>query len=282
MPNQNSGPVQVLDNTAASINQALAQVLERIDDLRGLRGPITLHDRVTVGAPIDGGDAINLSTLLSDFINTGGQPASWRNLGAIGRQNEMQGEDPEIDLGDPAIWAVTDRAITPEDIELSPSEPFLWLLGASRSEGGTEPENAPPNVDTTSSIGTVVGRYAREDHTHGVSTDSFTITGTGFVANPTGTAYYAKVGPVVALFVPELTDTSNATTFTLTGLPAAITPTQTTYAAILQTDNGTDGLGFARFNASSTTVDLFVNPLAAWTAAGAKRLYPQFFIYALV
>jgi hypothetical protein len=53
---------------------------------------------------------------------------------------------------------------------------------------------------------------------------TFTITLTGFTANPTGTAVYSVTNNVVTLFIPALTATSNATTMTATGLPAAIQP----------------------------------------------------------
>ena len=63
MSNQNGGPLQVYDNSVASINLALAQILERLDNQNGLRGAATVHDRLGVNAPQDTGDAVNLGTL---------------------------------------------------------------------------------------------------------------------------------------------------------------------------------------------------------------------------
>jgi hypothetical protein len=53
---------------------------------------------------------------------------------------------------------------------------------------------------------------------------TFTITGTGFVSNPTGTAYWRLNNGVVTLRIPSLSGVSNNAAFTLTGLPAAIIP----------------------------------------------------------
>ena len=47
---------------------------------------------------------------------------------------------------------------------------------------------------------------------------------TGFTGAVTATVRYVKVGRLVTLPVPTLTGTSNATTFTVTGLPVALRP----------------------------------------------------------
>lgn len=146
-----------------------------------------------------------------------------------------------------------------------------------------EPQNAPPNVATASAIGSAVRLYAHEDHTHGVDTGTFTITGTGFAANPTGTARYVQVGPLVTLFIPALTGTSNAATFTLTGLPAGIAPGQTAFDLIRGEDNGALSSRFLRLNSGSTTIDLFPNiGLGNWTAAGTKSISAKYITYSLV
>ncbi len=67
--NLTSGPIQVIANDVASINDALAKVLEQIDSLRGLRGITALADQVTVSTPEQGDAAVrldNLQALLSD------------------------------------------------------------------------------------------------------------------------------------------------------------------------------------------------------------------------
>ena len=115
------------------------------------------------------------------------------------------------------------------------------------------------------------------------SEGSFTVTGTGFTVPPTGTARYVRAGNLVSLFVPVLTGTSNATTFTLTGLPAAVTPTQTVLVPVLIDDNTVTALGLARLTAASTTITLFTGAFSAvWTAAGTKTLYFSSLTYGLV
>jgi hypothetical protein len=51
MPNQSEGPIQLFDNSVPSINLALAQILERLDAVKGLRGDPTIYAATTVGAP---------------------------------------------------------------------------------------------------------------------------------------------------------------------------------------------------------------------------------------
>ena len=287
MPNEPGGAIQVLDNTMEAINQALAQVLERVDDLKGLRGPVTIHDRLSVAAPLDPLDAINLDTLVGDFVGNMATPFSWPGLGNTQRPGELQGEDSQLDAADPLLWLLTDRFLTPEEGLLNPHDPFLWLLGNTAGSGtgtGGQPQNPPPNVAAASAIGAVLDRYAAEDHAHGITTGSFTITGTGFTVDPTGTALYALVGPVVVLFLPALTGTSDATTFTLTGLPAAVTPTRESFHyARVQDNTAAFSVGMLQLTAASTTVTLYTTAAAAaWTAGGTKSFGASWYTYALL
>ena len=61
--NLTAGPIQVINNDVVSVNIALAQILERLDDLKGLRGNTTIHDRVGVSVPTATADAVNLGSL---------------------------------------------------------------------------------------------------------------------------------------------------------------------------------------------------------------------------
>lgn len=63
--NLNSGPIQVFDNTVPSINVAFAQILEAIDQQRGLRGRSFIYDRVRVDSPADDSDAVDLQSLIT-------------------------------------------------------------------------------------------------------------------------------------------------------------------------------------------------------------------------
>lgn len=57
------GAVQVLDNSVSSINLALQELLNRIDDIKGLRGRTELWDRAQVSAPTVSTDAVDLGSL---------------------------------------------------------------------------------------------------------------------------------------------------------------------------------------------------------------------------
>ena len=114
--------------------------------------------------------------------------------------------------------------------------------------------------------------------------ESFTITGTGFTTLVTGLAFIlVERREVVTLFLPNLTGTSNDTTFTLTGLPTTATPFQETLHPLTIQDNGAVALGTLRLNAGSTIIDLFpIISGGSWTASGTKRLFPTWLSYALV
>jgi hypothetical protein len=61
--NRTGGIVQVVDNSVASINQALIQVLNRLDAALGLRGRATVHDRLGVTDPTVDADAVTKGSL---------------------------------------------------------------------------------------------------------------------------------------------------------------------------------------------------------------------------
>ena len=113
--------------------------------------------------------------------------------------------------------------------------------------------------------------------------DTFTATCTGFTAAVTGTASYVLIGGVVVLFLPELTGTSNATTFTITGLPAAITPVQTSNHVVTITDTTTDVYGLLRLTASSTTITMLssLQSNGDWGNSGTKAIFPGWLSYGL-
>ena len=56
---QSLGPLQVLTNSPVEINRVLQEVVDRIDGLKGLRGVVTIHERVIVPNPVNDTDAVN-------------------------------------------------------------------------------------------------------------------------------------------------------------------------------------------------------------------------------
>jgi hypothetical protein len=96
----------------------------------------------------------------------------------------------------------------------------------------------------------------------------------------TGTARYVKIGTQVTLMLGELSGTSNATTFTMTGLPALLVPVANVRAWCYVHD-GT-GLGFSSvfIPAASNVITVYRNAAqAAWTASGLKAVYDPTMTY---
>lgn len=102
---------------------------------------------------------------------------------------------------------------------------------------------------------------------------SFTGTLTGCTTAPTGTVYYVKVGDQITLDVPTFTATSNATTKTVTGAPAAIFPASTKNATSSVSDNG-GANAFALINITTAAVITYFKDASAnvWTAAGTALM----------
>ncbi len=111
------------------------------------------------------------------------------------------------------------------------------------------------------------------------STGSFTGTGTGFASTaPTCTITYratADFSLCTLVFGTGMTGTSNATTFTITGMPASLTPVQTQAYYITPEDNTAATTGSIIFTAASATITLAKSTsvgagLSSWTSAGTK------------
>ena len=68
--NLTKGPVQVIGNDVASINYALRDVQERIDELSGLRGRAMIYDRARIDSPAVATDAVDLQSLLEQESRT--------------------------------------------------------------------------------------------------------------------------------------------------------------------------------------------------------------------
>jgi hypothetical protein len=104
-----------------------------------------------------------------------------------------------------------------------------------------------------------------------IETGTFVVSTTGLTATMQVTAHYARSGNIVVLYVPSVSGTSNSTSFTLTGLPAGLTPLVSQgFAAIIGQDNGALFAGHARV--LSTGVIQFLRNISAtgFTNSGTK------------
>lgn len=114
-------------------------------------------------------------------------------------------------------------------------------------------------------------------------TGSFTATGVGFTAGVTGTANWVRVGPVVTIAWPTLSGTSNTTTFSITGLPAALAPARNVRVAAIIEDNTAFESGAYQLLAAGTTVTVIRgNNTGTFTNAGTKAATVVSMTYSLI
>lgn len=110
------------------------------------------------------------------------------------------------------------------------------------------------------------------------STGSFTGTPTGFSGSPGTCTVAYSVGPdghsAQLQIGTGMSGTSNATTFTITGMPSFLAPVNTQAFVVFSTDSGAPGLGSLVLTAASQIISLGkANTYAAltgWTASGTK------------
>lgn len=107
-----------------------------------------------------------------------------------------------------------------------------------------------------------------------IAQGSFTLTGTGFTAGVTATARYQRIGNHVMMQVDAFSGTSNATTFTGTGVPAIIqaaTATGPLAIAACADNSGIINDCSALISAGSGTITFQrATGAAGWTSANTK------------
>jgi hypothetical protein len=101
---------------------------------------------------------------------------------------------------------------------------------------------------------------------------TFTATATGMTTTVTGTARYVQIGKQVTVLLPGLSGTSNATTFTVTGLPAGLIPGTNQLLWVYLADAGTSLDGVAVLDTAGL-LTLYKPNFGAFTASGTKTLY---------
>ena len=93
--------------------------------------------------------------------------------------------------------------------------------------------------------------------------------------SPTGVASAVKVGNMVVINFPTITGTSNATTFTLTGLPSRLYPATTPRRVVVQINDNTGNVTYGMADiGTSGTITLYKDPQGnVWTSSGTKGIY---------
>lgn len=109
---------------------------------------------------------------------------------------------------------------------------------------------------------------------------AFTAGFTGFSVNPSGvTSRYKRIGKIVFVNIDMTAGTSNATGFTITGLPFTSAAYNQWFYSVLGTDNGAVTPATGLVSAGSTTLTLCKGAsitAASWTNANAKGALLQF------
>ena len=110
---------------------------------------------------------------------------------------------------------------------------------------------------------------------------TYTATATGMTTSPTGTVTFVRVGNMVTMELPTISGTSNATSFTLTGMPTTIRPSAARIVLTRGQDNGSGAwfYGVAVIDTGGV-ITLYTNPsVSLWTAVNTKANLQQTISY---
>jgi hypothetical protein len=130
-----------------------------------------------------------------------------------------------------------------------------------------------PATDNTLNLGSATFRWTSLNG-DSIANGSAVLTMTGVSGSVTGTATWARVGKLAALFVPAINGTSTSTAMTLTGVPAAIQPATASCVLALPAmqNNGAGVNNVDCVIAPGTGIILFrlASSSTGFTAANAK------------
>lgn len=157
-------------------------------------------------------------------------------------------------------------------------------LGKAGTSDGTITLDSDANLKMTANNGAL---NLQIDGTNGLTyqgvpvmaTGTFTMTYTGFTSGNALTATWTRAGQMVTMILPgSAIQASNATTFTATGIPAAIQPAQTQvlgmFAALCEDNSVTGGFTCgAQIGGGTGTITFSKNNVnSGWTASGQKGI----------
>jgi len=164
-------------------------------------------------------------------------------------------------------------AITDADIPSSIARDAEVTAAIATHEGAADPH--PTYINATELAGTLT-LYALLEST-GTYTGAFTGTDT----NPAPVIRWSKIGKLAVIYIPQANATSNATTFMITGAPAAIQPARAQTMLAIVRDNGTVALGTASMGTNGTLTLGLGAAGGAFTASGSKGVELQTLAYSL-
>lgn len=210
----------------------------------------------------------------------------------------ISGKTLTADTGTVGGWTMASGSLSSGSITIHSGDEEILIGSATAPLTGTGifiGSDAASSYDFRA--GDPAGQYIHWDGSAGTLTidgdlrwsnvKTFTPTWTGFSSDPSGDLDYIDFTTWAVIWYDgsSLLGTSNATSFTLSNLPAAITPAQTKTVTCICTNNGANALAVAAVQSSGNVSMQIFNagtpyPFTAtgWTASGSKGLGPGFFI----
>lgn len=125
------------------------------------------------------------------------------------------------------------------------------------------------NDQTSTSVWANISGTIQEEYEAG----TFTGTLTGVTTVVTGTLRWERHRNQVTLYWPDLSGTSNATTMTITGMPAGIRPARQIRVSVRVRDNGTVGIGSALIETTGVVTLLNGATETTFTGSGTKSIF---------
>lgn len=226
------------------------------------RGSINATGQWAINTPTGGVDALDINVSNGAFSATSNPafrvlnsnasaqtPMDFLSAGVLsGRiRNDFTGAMTYVTFstGVHAFFTSGDSGVGSKIFQVSPSAPFLSGLGTT----------AAALVDMTPDTGT------------------FTGVGVGFTAGTNFACTWSRIGKLVLLSIGGNIGVSNATTFTITGLPAVIQPATLAQAVPIgiARNNGADTSGAYALIIGSSAIQLGLSgSLVGWAGAGNK------------
>ena len=109
-----------------------------------------------------------------------------------------------------------------------------------------------------------------------------TLSLTGCTTVPTISASFLQQGDQITCYIPDFTGTSNSTSCTITGFPAALVPSQQHFMPCIVENNSTDDTQMALFLGANTTMIFYqATSQTGFTSTGSKGIRSQEFRWRL-
>lgn len=271
----NSGGILVLgyDNSIVIDAVTIADnVISNFFTATGMAGTAGISSNITVGY-------VTNITVSGNTVSGAGSITSNAGINVLGRadracivSNTLRGS---MGLGGIRFTNVIADALTlggNNILQTTPSVEGVLFTGTTITRLAAT-ANATNSTSPFSVVTSTIG------YSNSVPQGTFTGSLTGCTTSPTGTLKYSINGDLVTLEVPTLTATSNATTCTITGVPAEISPNNDQTVFGITTDNGVDGVAKIQIQASGVIALSKGATLGGFAASGTKGIGSSTFTY---